>query len=80
VPNHYRRSAVGSPAFAPMRFRHRSDDDWWDDYTDDPVVDYSGLLVVTVADDEPWDGLVDVRGEPLFTEAPPFGFCSQRET
>ena len=61
-----------------MRFRHSSDEDWWD-FDDPPVPDYSGLICVELPVEEAaWDGLVDPRGEPLFTEAPPFGFCSQR--
>jgi hypothetical protein len=52
--------------------------DWDDDYEDPPNVDPG--LTVWLPLEEPWDGLVDARGEPLFTDDPPFGFCSQKET
>lgn len=54
---------------------------WWDpddDYIEPPVPDYSGLIVVVLDEDVDDEGLVDHRGDPLYTEAPPFGFCSQR--
>jgi hypothetical protein len=50
----------------------------WDDF-DPHLPDMAPCITVIVDEGEDVDGLVDVNGEPLFSEeAPPFGFCSQR--
>jgi hypothetical protein len=62
-----------------MRAPFRESPDWgWDD-TDPHLPDIAPVITVMVDEGEDDGGLVDVHGEPLFTEeAPPFGFCSQR--
>lgn len=46
---------------------------------DEHVPDVAPVLVVFVEDAGEDGWLVDVKGDPLFTEDPPFGFCSQKE-
>jgi hypothetical protein len=64
-----------------MRAPFRESPDWgdWDD-VDPHVPDTAPLVSVWMPEaDEPYDGLVDVNGDPLYVEdETPFGFCSQR--
>jgi hypothetical protein len=63
-----------------MRAPFRESPDWgWDD-TPPTAPDVAPYLTITLEDDvEDTEGLVDSKGDPLYTEAPPFGFCSQRQ-
>jgi hypothetical protein len=62
-----------------LRAPFRMNPDWgWDD-TDPHVPDTPAFLWVELDESEDLEGLVDSKGEPLFTEAPPFGFCSQQQ-
>jgi hypothetical protein len=63
-----------------MRAPFRESPDWgWDD-TAPTAPDVAPFLWVELDESEDDTGLVDVHGDPLYTEAEPFGFCSQRAT
>src|SRR5688572_25888512 len=69
------RAGIGRAMRAPFWLNP----EWgWDDF-DPHVPDTAPMVLVFEEDPADDEGLVDVNGEPLFTEAPPFGFCSQRD-
>lgn len=61
-----------------MRAPFRESPEWGWDNTDPHIPDSAPVIYVELDETED-EGLVDAKGEPLYTEAPPFGFCSQRQ-
>jgi hypothetical protein len=67
---------------APFRL---NPDYTWDEPSPEPAPAEAPTIVLfpDYVEEGEWDGLVDVNGDPLFTEEPepvPFGFCSQVAT